>query len=238
VRTRAEAVLVVDAVTENDLLTIARAAVRAGLARLTSGSAGLANAMAEAVGGRRTATGALRTVTATAGDAPVLVVAGSRNPLTRIQLSRAAQNIGLGVLPVDAERLAMDAEVEIGRVVAKAGLWLSDGHSVALSAADSPYVTGLSRSLAGALGEMAARLAGQHALAGLVLTGGDVALAACRALGTTALSLIGEVAPGIPLARIRGGPQTGLPLVTKAGGFGGHEAIITAILRLQGRRCS
>ncbi len=99
-------------------------------------------------------------------------------------------------------------------------------------------MTGLSRGLAGALGEMAARLARQHPLAGLVLTGGDVALAACRALGTTALSLIGEVAPGIPLARIRGGPQTGLRLVTKAGGFGGHEAIITAILRLQGRRCS
>ncbi|MEA3345627.1 MAG: nucleotide-binding domain containing protein, partial [Chloroflexota bacterium] len=115
---------------------------------------------------------------------------------------------------------------------------ISAGRNVALSLLGSPYVEGLSFTLARALGEMAARLAGRHKLAGLVVTGGDVALAVCRALKATAVSLVTEVAPGIPLGRIRGGPQEGLPLITKAGGFGQEDAIIAAIRCLQGSSLS
>lgn len=233
-RARGEAVLVVDATTEEDLRTIVRAAAQAGLAHLTCGSAGLADAVAEVMLGGYAASAAPKTAEAVAVDAPVLVVAASRNPLTGLQLSRAAQEMELAVLAVDTEGLAADAGAEIRQLVAQAGGCLSTGRSVALSAVDSPYVAGLSCTLAQSLGEMAARLAGRHTLAGLVLTGGDVALAVCRALGATALSLIGEVAPGIPLGRIRGGLQAGLPLVTKAGGFGQEEAIVTAIRHLRG----
>ena len=233
-RGRGEAVLVVDATTEEDLRTVAHAAAKADLAHLTCGSAGLADAVAEVMLLGHVASATPKMAEAVGADAPVLVVAASRTPLTGLQLSRAAQEMGLAVLPVDTEGLAADVSAEICRLVAQAGECLSAGRSVALSAVDSPYVVGLSCSLAEALGEMAARLVSRHMLAGLVLTGGDVALAVCRALGATALSLIEEVAPGIPLGRIRGGPQAGLPLVTKAGGFGQEEAIVTAIRHLRG----
>lgn len=233
-RERGEAVLVVDAMTEGDLRAIACAADQADLARLTCGSAGLAEAVAEVILPRHVAATTPETLEGATVDAPVLIVAASRNPLSGLQLSRAAREMGLAVLCVDTEGLALDASAEIGRLVTQAGKRLSAGHSVALSAVDSPYVAGLSSALTEALGEMAVQLVGQHALAGLVLTGGDVAHAVCRALRARALSLIGEIAPGIPLGRICGGPQAGLPLVTKAGGFGQEEAIITAIRRLQG----
>jgi len=233
-RDRGEAVLVVDATTEEGLRTIVRAAAQAGLAHLTCGSAGLADAVAEVMLGGHGASVILKVTEAPAADAPVLVVAASRNPLTGLQLSCAAQETGLAVLAVDTEGLATDVEAEMERLVARARERLSTGGSVALSAVDSLYIAGLSRVLAEALGEMAARLVTQYTLAGLVLTGGDVALAVCRMLGATALSLIGEVAPGIPLGRIHGGPQAGLPLITKAGGFGQEDAIVTAIRHLRG----
>jgi uncharacterized protein YgbK (DUF1537 family) len=229
-----EAVLVVDAADERDLETIAHAAAQASLARLTCGSAGLADAIAKLLGAGHAAAGNCRAREALVLEAPALVVAASRNPLTGLQLSRAAREIELAVLSVDPLRLAADPELEIGRMMSQASQWLDDGRSVALSAVDGRYVPGLSGTVAEALGEVASRLVTRHTMAGLVVTGGDVALAVCAALGAAALSLIGEVAPGIPVGRIGGGPHAGLSLVTKAGGFGREDAIVTSIRFLRG----
>ncbi|MEA3346424.1 MAG: four-carbon acid sugar kinase family protein, partial [Chloroflexota bacterium] len=165
---RGEAVLVVDATTEEDLHAIARSALRAGLAHLTCGSAGLADAMAEEVVREGIVPASPKTIEFAPVDAPVLVVAGSRNPLTGRQLSRAAQEMGLVVLRMDTEELAATTGAcPSGResLVAQAGEHISAGRNVALSLLGSPYVEGLSFTLARALGEMAARLAGRHKLA-------------------------------------------------------------------------
>jgi hypothetical protein len=47
-----------------------------------------------------------------------------------------------------------------------------------------------------------------------------------RALGVTAISLGGEVAPGIPWGRPLDGTISGLSVVTKSGGFGEEDALI------------
>ena len=60
----------------------------------------------------------------------------------------------------------------------------------------------------------------------LMLTGGDTASLACRALGATGIHLHHEVAPGIPRGVIMGGPFDGSPVVTKSGGFGAPDALI------------
>jgi uncharacterized protein YgbK (DUF1537 family) len=95
-----------------------------------------------------------------------------------------------------------------------------------------------SRRLNAALGALVARVlaaqaaappAGSPALGGLVLTGGDIARAVLGALGGEALQLGPEVLPGIPLGWPVTGPQAGLPVVTKAGGFGGAEALCDAV---------
>jgi uncharacterized protein YgbK (DUF1537 family) len=66
-----------------------------------------------------------------------------------------------------------------------------------------------------------------HGLNGaLMLTGGDTASLACRALGATGIQLHHEVAPGIPRGAIVGGPFDGAPVVTKSGGFGAPDALI------------
>jgi uncharacterized protein YgbK (DUF1537 family) len=81
-----------------------------------------------------------------------------------------------------------------------------------------------------ALGKLTAQLVPAIAPRGLVLTGGDVALAALRSLDTDQLAIEGEVLPGMARARIGDGPHAGLPVVTKAGGFGDAQALV-AVLR-------
>jgi uncharacterized protein YgbK (DUF1537 family) len=228
-----EAVLVVDAEDDNDLEIIARAAADVGLSRLTCGSAGLADAMAKLLLPEHAVTGTRIGRDAVVSAAPVLTVAASRNPLTALQLSHASRESDLSVLSLDTVQLALDPDLEIRRLVSGATATLSCNHSIALSTADSPYMPGLSSTVAQALGMVASRLVAQHEMAGLVLTGGDVALAVCAALGAEALSLTGEVAPGIPAGRIRGGPHAGLPLVTKAGGFGREDAIVASMRYLR-----
>jgi uncharacterized protein YgbK (DUF1537 family) len=68
-----------------------------------------------------------------------------------------------------------------------------------------------------------------HLAGGLVLTGGDVAASACRALGARTLWLRGEVLSAIPWGTLSGEDIDGLPVVTKAGSFGPPEAIHVAI---------
>jgi len=59
----------------------------------------------------------------------------------------------------------------------------------------------------------------------LVLSGGDTALEVCRALDVAGIRLAREILPGIPLGTLTGGCCDGLPVVTKAGGFGAVDAL-------------
>jgi D-threonate/D-erythronate kinase len=60
----------------------------------------------------------------------------------------------------------------------------------------------------------------------LVLSGGDTALHVCRALDVQSIDLHGELLPGIPLGKLRGGAFDGTPVVTKSGGFGETDAFL------------
>jgi uncharacterized protein YgbK (DUF1537 family) len=46
-----------------------------------------------------------------------------------------------------------------------------------------------------------------------------------RALRASGLSLSGEIAAGVPYGRLVGGAFAGLPVATKAGGFGTDTAL-------------
>ncbi|MEC9433628.1 MAG: four-carbon acid sugar kinase family protein [Pseudomonadota bacterium] len=54
----------------------------------------------------------------------------------------------------------------------------------------------------------------------LMVIGGDTLTALLAAVGAGGLDCLGEVAPGLPLSRIRGGRLDGAELVSKSGGFG------------------
>jgi uncharacterized protein YgbK (DUF1537 family) len=68
----------------------------------------------------------------------------------------------------------------------------------------------------------------EHA-AGLVLTGGETARAVCDRVGVTAIELVTEIEPGVPLGR-----AGDLGIVTKAGAFGGPATLSRAVDAIRG----
>jgi uncharacterized protein YgbK (DUF1537 family) len=66
-------------------------------------------------------------------------------------------------------------------------------------------------------------------VAGLVLSGGDTATAVCSTLGVAAIDLGGELSCGVPWGVLRGGALDGAPVILKAGGFGGPDALVDAV---------
>jgi len=86
--------------------------------------------------------------------------------------------------------------------------------------------------VAAQLGRVARAAANDGRVKGLVLTGGDIAAAVCSALAASSLWLRGEVQPGIAWGMLLDGALPGLPVVTKAGGFGADDALEVSLRHL------
>ena len=69
----------------------------------------------------------------------------------------------------------------------------------------------------------------------LILTGGETALLAVRALAAHSFILQGEFAPGVPWGTVQGGDAHGCIVVTKSGGFGSPTAFNEILAVLRGR---
>jgi uncharacterized protein YgbK (DUF1537 family) len=108
---------------------------------------------------------------------------------------------------------------------------LEAGANVALTTSGTAQSPLGSPSIAALLSRIASSPGVIEAAGSLLLTGGEVAAAVCRAIGCRRVEVVGEAAPNIPLGlAIRSGAPS-LPLVTKAGSFG-QDDVITRCLTL------
>ncbi|MFB6173851.1 MAG: four-carbon acid sugar kinase family protein [Halobacteriales archaeon] len=173
----------------------------------------------------------------------VLGVAGSTAPETLAALAALPEEQvvaldGEGIVAgtaagVDRAVAALDAT---GRAVVTAARSAEDveatleaGREAGLDPAETR--DRVARALAGAV----AGAYGRRPVGGLFATGGATAAATLAALGGDGLAPTGhEVAAGVPIGRVRGGDADGIPVVTKAGAFGGRETILTCLDRLAG----
>lgn len=76
----------------------------------------------------------------------------------------------------------------------------------------------------------------RNQLGGLILSGGDTATVVCRALRTSAISLCGEIAEGIPWGIAVGGLAGGITVSTKSGAFGQQGSLDEMVEFLSGSR--
>jgi len=224
-------VLVADSETDADLAALIDLADAVDT-RLLCGSAGLAEALARHLA-RDWRRGSDASDLDFIVEGGVLVVAGSRHPRTLDQVE-ALMADGVATLRPDPLCLETDAAGHHG--VADALAEALSGGAAVLTTAGLPDLaisgTTLTSRLAGIVGEA---LRGR-VLGGLVLTGGDTAIAVCWELGATALRLLGEVERGVPWGYLVGGPWAGLPVVTKAGGFGNVRTLASAVRFLESVR--
>jgi 4-hydroxythreonine-4-phosphate dehydrogenase len=197
--------LVADAETDADLEALARAGLAQGL--LLAGSAGLAGAVSAALGLTS------RPVSCPAPGA-WLIVAGSRHPSTRAQIE------ALEAAGVAGARVSPAGEAALDSVIAA----LRSGQPAFMASPDGSV--GADKKMAAALAALALRavVASPSIVA---ITGGETAHAFMHAWGATRLELDGAPAPGLALGRLVATDGSTLSVLTKAGGFGSPELLLT-----------
>jgi uncharacterized protein YgbK (DUF1537 family) len=219
--------VVVDTLSDDDLLVLGRACSDLSLVTGGSGLAiGLVQALAQA--GRIVVDRGAGRLDARAG--PCAVLAGSASRATRGQVAWAAERmpaLKLDPLELDADPHA--AERALQWAIARLGQG-----PVLIYATDSPDAVAavqsqLGREHAGALVERAmAHVATGLRDAGverLVVAGGETSGAVVEALGIRALRIGSQIDPGVPAVQALPG---GLLLALKSGNFGGENFFLKA----------
>jgi len=241
-RTASPGIALADAVTPKDLERLARLILREGLFGVAAGSAGLATALSAALTWpRRPRPGKPD------GSAPVLLVVGSPNPTSLEQVMSVEKARRATVIRATLAEVIADGDRyrrELDRVVKRACVEVSAGRDTVLTLAQRPTSPSgrrralrptASKAISEFLGQATRLVTREVRPGGLLLCGGDIAIAACSALGANGLELQGEVEPGVPWGRLVGGELAGLAAVTKAGGFGTARTFGRAIRFLRPR---
>ncbi len=236
-----------DATTETHLLAIAEAIAADTMSKvLWVGSAGLAEMIPAVMGWSK------QPVESAGGEVSgsVLVVAGSVSNVTNRQTHVFLTQASVKLVSVQAALLmGSEAEPELARCIQAASEGMKQGKDILLSSAMDAEAVAAARKAGGdngfdyqqvsekvalAIGRIVRQLVAIQP-AGMFLTGGDTAVAVCRALDVNAIEILSEISAGIPLGKLSGGVCPGLRVVTKAGAFGGDNAIIDAVNVLKGR---
>jgi D-threonate/D-erythronate kinase len=217
------ALLIADAERDDDLWTLAEYAASTELA-MVAGSAGLARYIAP-FWCWETTNADDEDESWAERDGPVLVVVGTRNPMTQAQLAylRDAEDVAIIAVPHDA----------MADAVATAHKAL-DAFPVVVLALTLPSETTVTDEMLTGLARLVvdAAVARGDDLCGIVTTGGATALAVCQAAEARVLRVVDEVMPGVPCSVMEDGALAGVPLITKSGGFGQEDALAVACVWL------
>lgn len=228
---RAERLVIVDAVTEDDLLAIGRAAAAVPL--LTGGS-GIALGLPGNFIAAGLAKGARPQVAGVSG--PEAVLAGSCSGATRGQIEHHKRNHPVLAIDVDkVMRGASGADDIVTFVLANAGkapLVYSSGAPEDVKALQDRYgrekvAHRLDRLFADAAQGLVAK-----GIRRLVVAGGETSGAVVSALDLGALTVGPEIDPGVPVLVADG--KAPLALALKSGNFGAPDFFAKALARLAG----
>ena len=213
------AAVVCDAETETDLAAIAVASARLARRHFCVGSAGLAHHLVRASG-----TVADTPPISLRLRGPVLVAVGSLSSASRVQAQHLAQEPGVVTLTVQPEILLQGESSPQWQAAS------TEFHSALQQEDDVLLTIGCGNTmppeegwrLCAALGRLVVPFAAR--LGGLLATGGDTARGILDALGAVGLRLTREIEPGVALSVMEG--ERPLPVVTKAGAFGGPGTLV------------
>jgi D-threonate/D-erythronate kinase len=237
---RGRRIIIFDAVSRQDLATIAEVALSMEMVPLLAGSAGLAREVARIL------------IPGTAKIDPerqrtfrhVLIISGSASAVTHAQLQRL-QDGGFPSFEL-TKSLVLDkcgTEIEGRRQLARlVGSTLAGGSAIFRTFAErwtinndggSPIPQRIAGTLACVTLEALQEARVDAGDLALILTGGDTALGVLQLLDYEGIVLEGELLEGIVRGKLRGGPWDGLTIVTKAGAFGKEDALVRIMERLE-----
>ncbi len=225
-------IVVCDVAAQSHLACIVQAAALARGKWLLCGSGGLARELPSLLS---KTTKASRAASSTPKSGLVLAVVGTRNQVTANQLLKARDELALPILNLEFEPLDQEdaCSKRAERIAEQVRPLLGQEKGLVLSATFSRYVPDLRHSITVVMAEAVAGILTLRKFAGLFLSGGDIAIEVCRRLSVSAISVRGEIEPGVPAGELVGGQYQGMRVVTKAGGFGTELAIVRSISYLE-----
>jgi len=229
------AVLICDAETDADLVSIAEATAALGPEAIWVGSAGLAHCLPSAAGLAHPGREDLAPQLPIAG--PILFVIGSMSRISRQQVAMLATSSGVRVITIPPEILLSGPESSAWHTLESEALHaIQQGQDVILAPGSEPEVEISRRPLLSyALSRICASL--PNRIGALVASGGETARMVLDAWDIRALRLLGELETGVPVSVVASeGICQGLTVVTKAGEFGTTETLLHCRELLHNRR--
>ena len=235
-------IIIVDAAEEVHLKDIFDSIVKFEGSVLYAGSAGLANHFPEINNKNRSFP-----LNMEKNKGPVLIVSGSRNPITKSQITYLKEELKLFDLNIDIEEIWSNRKTILKHYLTDAITVIKNGQHLVIHTDpiynDKENINNklmkkynlsfreLELTIRKFLGELTAEIVRNSPVRNLILTGGDIALGICSALGIQSLKIIDELLPGIPLSMANSN-NINLKVITKAGGFGDKDTLLKLIEKL------
>ncbi|MFM7243133.1 MAG: four-carbon acid sugar kinase family protein [Planctomycetaceae bacterium] len=156
---------------------------------------------------------------------PLLVVSGSRSPVTARQVDEALR-AGFHDVPL----VASLADAAHGAAVASATTAHREGRSVILRTGAGDWSTLAGESLGRLLGRVAGDILDAGSVRRVVVAGGDTSGAVAHELGVSSLRFIGPLAPGAPWCRVTSTRPAidGCAFAFKGGQVGHQDLLVVA----------
>jgi uncharacterized protein YgbK (DUF1537 family) len=234
VAAREHDVVVVEAASSEALDTLSDAIAQLGPQALPAGSAGLALALAKAwhpQGGSAAAVPGMKV------DGTVLILRTSANEVSRRQVARVVESLpDEDVVALSPARSDLSSEKNArdwGIGIAQS--WTAQPWSRVLilevpdARIEGEPLVEASRRIARGMALAVAAIVADVKVGALVLLGGDGVDATLAALGVKHLRVLRNVVEGVPVSETLGNPGGKLVVVTKAGGFGGEDALLAVL---------
>lgn len=177
----------------------------------------------------------------------VLVCAGSVSHTTQKQVQTLLNQREISLVKIDMARLLENKDVELLEKSRKINELIRQQQNILLATAQSDddvkkaVAVGRKYNLSGKeISEKIADIIAEliknvevNKLSGMVLTGGDIAVHICRAIGVNSIKVISEIDSGVPLGYIESENLEKLFIVTKAGAFGKPDVFIKSIQAIE-----
>lgn len=240
-------IIVADAAVEKDLQAIANGARLFPGNKVLCGSAGLFQYFDEAYNLEFACSDRDKGHVSIKQSAPVLVVSGSPANMSKQQIRfLAKERPDISLIRFDITAVS-DARIsdEIIYVIDEVLHNLDKGRHVVLDAAGAGKEVILNQSQGNQkkldyhsslvlklISQVAHAAVSYIPLRGIVIFGGDTAVAVTKCLGARGIEIMGQIQPYIPYGNLSGGAFSGLPVVTKAGGFGKEDSLVRIISSL------
>lgn len=224
-------IIIIDAITEEDMELIASTISELKDNILYSGSAGLAEYLS-------------KHLDIHSKKKSGVILAGSVSDVTRKQIEYAEKQKNTNVVNINLAKMFNDKKEEKNRILFLAEKLVNSGEDIIIRSAPSRESVKLSNeigntkklnsyevsdTIANFMGEIGKEIIRNYEISGMLMTGGDIAIKTINQLGISGTLIKNEITAGIPYGYFVEENLKDITIALKAGAFGNEDAIVKVL---------